>query len=219
MHWFLKEENSPRKPDAKSFGSIRKVRFTLSTLRQASTWKERTIALEKIQVKHPHQRSLCAMKFEDKSREEKDSSDETVPRWARSHRARQVGKDLGKSDPEALDELEEVEGKLFQQDTGISIYVSSGRFDIQFRVKRLSEMMDETTKAGQSSTCKAGKTPCGYREACAQIRSSRVRRHCEELPLTQIGVEARSAIPRTQGWNSMENISWIRGLHPIKCEH
>ena len=42
-------------------------------------------------------------------------------------------KDLGKSDPEALDELEEVEGKLYQQDTGISFYVSSGRFDIQFR--------------------------------------------------------------------------------------
>ena len=44
-------------------------------------------------------------------------------------------KDLGKSNPEALDELEEVEGKLYQQDTGISIYVSSGRFDIQFCVK------------------------------------------------------------------------------------
>ena len=40
-------------------------------------------------------------------------------------------KDLGRSDPEALDELEEVEGKLYQQDTGISIYVSSGRFDTQ----------------------------------------------------------------------------------------
>ena len=50
-------------------------------------------------------------------------------------------KDLGKSDPEALDELEEVEGNLYQQDTGISICVSSGRFYIQFCVKRLSEMM------------------------------------------------------------------------------
>ena len=34
-------------------------------------------------------------------------------------------KDLGRSDPEALDELEEVEGKLYQQDIGISIYVST----------------------------------------------------------------------------------------------
>ena len=36
---------------------------------------------------------------------------------------------------------------------------------------------------------------------------------------TQIGLEARSAIPRMQGWNSTENASRIRGLHPIKCEH
>ena len=50
-------------------------------------------------------------------------------------------KDLGKSDPEAVDELEEVEGKLYQQDTGISINVSNGRFDIQFCVRRLGEMM------------------------------------------------------------------------------
>ena len=47
-------------------------------------------------------------------------------------------KDLGKPDPEVLDELEEVEAKLYQQDTGISIYVSNGRFDIQFCVKNLS---------------------------------------------------------------------------------
>ena len=57
-------------------------------------------------------------------------------------------KDLGRSDPEALDELEEVEGKLSQQDTGISIYVSSGRFDIQFCVKKLSEMMTKPRKLG-----------------------------------------------------------------------
>lgn len=69
--------------------------------------------------------------------------------------------DLGKSDPEALDDLEEVEGKLYQQDTGISIY--------------------------QSSTCKAGKIPCGYREACAQIRSSKVRRHCEKCRRLRLG--------------------------------
>ena len=57
-------------------------------------------------------------------------------------------KDLGRSDPEALDELEEVEGKLYQQDTGIIIYVSSGRFDIQFCVKRLSKMMTKSRRMG-----------------------------------------------------------------------
>ena len=57
-------------------------------------------------------------------------------------------KDLGRSDFEALDELAEVEAKLYQQDTGISIYVSSGRFDIQFCVKRLSEIMSKPRKLG-----------------------------------------------------------------------
>ena len=75
-------------------------------------------------------------------------SSETVPRWTRSHRVPQVARTSGNSDPEALDELEEVEGKLYQQDTGISIYVSSGRFDIQFCVKRLSEMMTKPRKLG-----------------------------------------------------------------------
>ena len=56
--------------------------------------------------------------------------------------------DLGRSDPEVLDELAEVEAKLYQQDTGISICVSSGRFDIQFCVKRLSEMMPKPRKLG-----------------------------------------------------------------------
>ena len=55
-------------------------------------------------------------------------------------------KDLARSDPEALDELEEVEGRLYQQDTGISIYVSSGRFDIQFCEKKLSVMMTKPRK-------------------------------------------------------------------------
>ena len=41
-----------------------------------------------------------------------------------------------------------MEAKLYQQDTGISIYVSSGRFDIQFCVNRLSEMMTKPRKLG-----------------------------------------------------------------------
>ena len=57
-------------------------------------------------------------------------------------------KDVGKTDPEALDELEDMEAKLYQQDTGISIYMSSGRFDMQLCVKRLSEMMMKPRKMG-----------------------------------------------------------------------
>ena len=73
-------------------------------------------------------------------------------------------KDLGRSDPEALDELEEVEGKLYQQDTGISIYVSSGRFDIQFCVKRLSEMMTKPRRMGNLRLARLARYLVGTRK-------------------------------------------------------
>ena len=58
-------------------------------------------------------------------------------------------KDLGKSDPEAFFELEDGEATLHQQDTGIGMYASSGRFDMQVCVmKRLSEMMTKPRKVG-----------------------------------------------------------------------
>ena len=57
-------------------------------------------------------------------------------------------KDLGKSDPEALDELEDGEAKLYQQDTGISIFASSGRFHMHFCVKILGEMMTKPRTLG-----------------------------------------------------------------------
>ena len=44
-------------------------------------------------------------------------------------------KDLGRRGPEALDELAEPESKLYQQDTGMSVCVSSGRFEMRFCVK------------------------------------------------------------------------------------
>ena len=44
--------------------------------------------------------------------------------------------------------MAEVEAKLYQQKTGISIHVSSGRFDIQFCVKKLSEMMSKPRQMG-----------------------------------------------------------------------
>ena len=56
--------------------------------------------------------------------------------------------DLGKSDPQALDELEDGEAKLYQQDTGISIFASSGRFHMHFCVKILGEMMTKPRTLG-----------------------------------------------------------------------
>ena len=54
----------------KVLGPIRKVRFTKSTLRQASIREKKGPSLGKIQVKLPHQRSPYAMKFEGRSQEE-----------------------------------------------------------------------------------------------------------------------------------------------------
>ena len=42
----------------KVFVSIRKVRFTQSTLRQASIWEKKGASLRKIQVKIPRQREV-----------------------------------------------------------------------------------------------------------------------------------------------------------------
>ena len=54
----------------KVLGPLRTIRFTLSTLRQASIREKEGPSIGKIQVKIPHQRSPHAMKFEDQSHEE-----------------------------------------------------------------------------------------------------------------------------------------------------
>ena len=95
-------------------------------------------------------------------------------------------KDLGKTDPEALDELEEMEAKLYQQDTGISIYMSSGIFDMQFCVKRLSEMMTKPRKMGNLRLARLARYLVGT-DAHTQIRSSRVRRYCKNSRRLRLG--------------------------------
>ena len=54
-------------PMQKVLGPIRRIRFTQSALRQASIQDGKGPSLGKIQVKNPHQRSLYAVKFEDRS--------------------------------------------------------------------------------------------------------------------------------------------------------
>ena len=49
---------------------VRRVRFTRAALRQANIRENKGSSLGKIQVKIPHQRSPCALKFEDRSPEE-----------------------------------------------------------------------------------------------------------------------------------------------------
>ena len=59
-----------RNPMQKVLGSIRRIRFTQSTLRQASIREKEGLSLGKIQVKNPHQRSPYALECEDQSQEE-----------------------------------------------------------------------------------------------------------------------------------------------------
>ena len=67
---FSKRKIAFRETRCKVLGSIRKVRFTESSLRQANIRAKRGPSLSKIQVKIPHLRGLYATKFEDKSHEE-----------------------------------------------------------------------------------------------------------------------------------------------------
>ena len=54
----------------KVLGTIRRIRFTQSTLRSASIREKKVPSLGKIHVKNTHQRSLYAMEFEDWSQDE-----------------------------------------------------------------------------------------------------------------------------------------------------
>ena len=55
---------------AKVLGPIRRIRFTRAALRQQNIRENKGPSLNKIQVKVPHQRNPCPMKFEDRSQEE-----------------------------------------------------------------------------------------------------------------------------------------------------
>ena len=63
-------KQSQRNPMQKVLEPIGRIRLTISTLRQASIREKKGPSLGKIQVKNPHQESLHAIKFEDRSLEE-----------------------------------------------------------------------------------------------------------------------------------------------------
>ena len=66
----LKGRKSWRSPTQEVLEPIQRVRFTESTLRQASIREKKGPSLGKIHVRNPHQRSPYAMTFEDRSQEE-----------------------------------------------------------------------------------------------------------------------------------------------------
>ena len=74
---FQKRE-APGKPDAKSLGTGSKIRFSQSTLRQASIQEKKGPSLGKIQLKFLHQRSPYAMKFEDRPQEETERQERSA---------------------------------------------------------------------------------------------------------------------------------------------
>ena len=57
---------------------------------------------------------------------------------------------IGKDDPTILDELVGEEARRYQSDTGRTIYISSGRFDIQYSAKELGELMSTPKKLGHA---------------------------------------------------------------------
>ena len=67
-------------PGRKVLGSIRRVRFTQSALRQASIREDKGPSPGKMQVKLPHQRSPYAMKLENRSQEETERQRAMRPR-------------------------------------------------------------------------------------------------------------------------------------------
>ena len=66
-------------PMQKVLGPIRRTRFTESTLRQASIREKKGPSLGQLPVKHLHQRSPYAMKFEDQSHEETERQQRCAP--------------------------------------------------------------------------------------------------------------------------------------------
>ena len=59
----------------KVLGSTRRVRFTKATQRHANIRENKGPSLNNTQVKVPHQRSVYALKFEDRSQEETERQD------------------------------------------------------------------------------------------------------------------------------------------------
>ena len=64
----------------KVLATIRRIRFTQSTLRQASFRENKGPSLGKIEVKIPHHRSPYAVKFEDRSHEETERQQQCAAR-------------------------------------------------------------------------------------------------------------------------------------------
>ena len=127
-------------------------------------------------------------------------------------------KDLGRRDPEALDELAEVGAELHQQDTGNSILVSGGRFDMQFCVKRLSEMMTKPRKLGNLRLARLARDLVGTQKFTLRFDYQEWG-DIVRIPVDSDWAGSEERYSTMQDLYSTEDTFWILGLHPIKCEH
>ena len=99
-----------------------------------------------------------------------------------------------------------MEAKLYQQETGIRIYVSSGRFDMQFCVKRLSEMMSKPRRLGDLRLATLVRYLVGTRKVSLRFDYRRTATSCE-FPWTPTRLAVKNGTPLMEGFTSTE--PWV----------
>jgi hypothetical protein len=95
-----------------------------------------------------------------------------------------ASKEVGKSDPKALDELCSEAMTEYRSDSGRILYISSGRFDLQYTSKLLGEQMSTPLRLGDARLERCAR----YLVGCAHL--SLVFKHEEEVAASTIHVDS-----------------------------
>ncbi len=93
-------------------------------------------------------------------------------------------KDVGKSDPHALDELEQEAQTAYRSDTGRVLYIAPGRFDLQYTTKLLGEQISTPLRLGDARLERCAR----YLAGCAHL--SLVFKHEAEVLGSRIPVDS-----------------------------
>jgi hypothetical protein len=75
-------------------------------------------------------------------------------------------KEVGKSDPMALDLLAPEGTTAYRSDTGRILYIASGRFDLQYTAKLLGEQMSTPLRLGNARLERCARYLSGYQHLC-----------------------------------------------------
>ena len=152
----------------KVLGSIRRVRVTQSTLRQASIRENKGPSLGKIQVKIPHQPSPYAMKFQDRSQEETERQElcargkawnlvRNICKLKENHTAAFYSPSEECVLPAAS--TKELEEREFVVDSGASMHVVSKRDLNSAELETMRISKKPTTVMTATARCKPKKKP------------------------------------------------------------